>query len=271
MTGSPYQGPPVSVSFAQGGSALPHQCDLSAFGTVLAGQLPGMWRREHLVFATFEDQLARAVWDSGPAHAARLDHELGHAALLHGAGGEELLVISRPGCPHQYLVAPLLPEGVQWHHLEGVEHPDGISVPDAPARAAAAIIRRVLPRYRRALAAVRRNMTNRPGAPDFSGVDEAAQLLTMVWGPDGSIAAPSASVPEDARSVLVSCNFEYRAGEAAYVLPRSPGSVQQALFLKAAIKRLTAQGIGVNHRRAAAPGPPRQPGLPRTPGLVHRR
>jgi hypothetical protein len=56
---------------------------------------------------------------------------------------------------------------------------------------------------------------HRPTAP------EATQTLTLIWYPDGVVDAPYESVPEDARTVLYGCRFQYSPHESAFVLPAS--------------------------------------------------
>jgi hypothetical protein len=76
------------------------------------------------------------------------------AALLIGPDHERLMVLARPLRPGRFLVAALAPPGVSGalhlHHA-----PRGIAVPGDPARAEAAIERRLLPRYRQAVETVR--------------------------------------------------------------------------------------------------------------------
>jgi hypothetical protein len=76
------------------------------------------------------------------------------AALLIGPDHDRLMVLARPLRPGRFLVAALAPPGVSGAlHLHHAPH--GIAVPGDPARAAAAIERRLLPRYRQAVDTVR--------------------------------------------------------------------------------------------------------------------
>lgn len=156
------------------------------------------------------------------------------------------------------MVAPLEPEGFKTHQISPVREPDGIAVPNDPIRAAAAVIRRVLPRYRAALDAVRHNALVQPEPPHRQPAPEVAQTLTLVWYPDGVVGAPYDSVPEEARMTLFGCNFQYSPNEFAFVLPAPYSSKERALLVHLAAQRLTLQGsIGVNFRRAAPlPSPP---------------
>lgn len=72
----------------------------------------------------------------------------------------------RPLYPHQFVVAPLAPDGphIKPHHFDAVEEPNGIVAPKDPARAAAHVARRVLPRYEQALQEVLDNTVAQPEA-----------------------------------------------------------------------------------------------------------
>ncbi|MFC8198932.1 hypothetical protein ACFUTV_26580 [Streptomyces sp. NPDC057298] len=116
-------------------------------------------------------------------------------------------------------MAPLEPEGCKTHQISPVREPNGIAVPNDPARAAAAVTRRVLPRYRAALDAVRHNAFGQPEPPHHKPAPEVAQTLTLVWYPDGVVGEPYDSVPEEARMTLFGCNFQSSPNEFAFVLP----------------------------------------------------
>jgi hypothetical protein len=148
-----------------------------------------------------------------------------------------------------------------------VDEPNGIAVPDDPVRAAATVARRVLPRYRQALETVQDNSRTQPQPPHRPHAAEVNQTLTLIWYPDGAVGAPYASVPNDARSVLYSHYFHYSPHESAFLLPASHSDAERALLIQSAVQKLTAQGIGVNLRRAATAEPPTTrpsalPGLP---------
>jgi hypothetical protein len=227
-------------------SAASHaHAPVSDFASALAGHLPGTWRSTQESFATFEDQFPRAdqIWAYGSPGSALLDWHLEHAARLDGLAGQQLYVMPRPRYPHQFLVAPLKPEGVKPHHFRGVDEPHGIAVGDDPLRAAAAVARRVLPHYRRALDAVRDNARRQPDPPHRPAAPEVTEQLTLVWYPDGVVGAPYAKVPAPARTVLYGCYFQYSPHEAAFVLPASYGTAARALLLQRAVRLLTAQGI----------------------------
>jgi hypothetical protein len=130
--------------------------------------------------------IADRVWDCGPAHSAGQDFPDAPIPVLEGPDDAQLCVIERPRYPRQYLVAPLEPEGFKPHHFRMVDEPNGIAVPNDPVRAAAAVSRRVLPRYRQAMDAVRHNALIQPEPPHRLPAPEVAQTLTLIWYPTGS-------------------------------------------------------------------------------------
>ncbi|WP_326613525.1 hypothetical protein OG949_35160 [Streptomyces scopuliridis] len=131
--------------------------DLSSFAAALAGRLPGPWISHYHQHSVYSEQFAlgHTVWDLGHVHWAVSEFVLRHDAELSGPHGQRLYVIERPLKPGQFLVAPLQPR-IALQHFDGVDEPNGIAVPGDPARAAAAVARRLLPRYQHALAVVRR-------------------------------------------------------------------------------------------------------------------
>ncbi|MEU6814063.1 hypothetical protein [Streptomyces sp. NPDC046860] len=216
----------------------------------------------------FEDQwpIADWLWDYGPAHSALLDWEL-PISLLDGPDGQQLCVMPRPRHARQYLVAPLEPRGFQLHQTSDVLAPNGIAVPDDPARAAAAVARRVLPRYAHALDQVRRNAADNPETSIRAETVEATPPLTLVSYPDGVVGAPEPDVPAEARSVLLAASFLYSPLDNAFVLPATYSSAQRALLLQRVIRSLNDQGIGVTFRHATQAhkltSPPTAAALPR--------
>ncbi|MEU6172719.1 hypothetical protein ABZ832_12385 [Streptantibioticus parmotrematis] len=134
----------------------PH-VDLSTFSGALADRLDGTW--EVLRDSEFADSPNRAMvtgtlWDDALVEGVLQDVVQREAALLVGPGDEALLILARPRHPDQVLVAALAPPGV-----DGVirsDHvPRGIAVSSDPARAAAAVSQRLLPRYHACLDQVR--------------------------------------------------------------------------------------------------------------------
>ncbi|MGW1015466.1 hypothetical protein [Streptomyces niveus] len=141
--------------------------DLPGFAAALAVRLPGTWTSHYHQHATYRDQFAlgNRVWDLGHVHWAVTQFVLRHDAELNGSHGQRLYIIERPLKRGQFLVAPVQPRN-QLRHFDDVDEPNGIAVPGDPARAAAAVTRRLLLRYQHALAAVRRNSaTARTGQP----------------------------------------------------------------------------------------------------------
>lgn len=130
--------------------------DLSAFAAALAARLPGTWTSRYHRHTAYPEQfaLSNQVWDLGHVHWAVSEFVLRHDAELNAPHGQRLYVIERPLRLGQFLVAPLQPR-IEFHHFKGVDEPNGIAVPGDPPRAAAAVTRRLLPRYQHALAAVR--------------------------------------------------------------------------------------------------------------------
>ncbi|MFD3580889.1 hypothetical protein [Streptomyces sp. NPDC058683] len=225
---------------------------LSSFAAALAARLPGTWRSEYHRHASYAEQfpIIERLWDTGHVDYIVSQYVLGHDAVLHGPEQQQLYVADRPLYRHQFVVAPLEPEGFLPHHLATVDEPNGLAVSCDPVRAAAAVTRRLLPRYRLALDTVHRNARTQPEPPCRRSAPETAQTLTLVWYPDGVVGAPYALVPEGARTVLYNCHFQYRPHETAFALPDSYSTSDRALLIQTAVRQLTAQGIGVNFRHA---------------------
>lgn len=238
--------------------SAPRPTSLSLFATALAERLPGMWTSEYHRYRTFEDQFPtiERLWDVGHVDYIVSQYALGHDAVLDGPDGQQLYVTDRPRYLHQFVVAPLEPEGFKTQQISPVREPNGIVVPSNAVRAAAHVTRRLLPRYRAALDAVRANALAQPEPPHRQPAPETAQTLTLIWYPDGVVGAPYDSVPEEARMTLFGCRFQYRPNEFAFVLPASYSAKERALLVQLAAQKLTLQGIGVNFRRAAPFPPP---------------
>ncbi|MCZ4101289.1 hypothetical protein G3I60_35585 [Streptomyces sp. SID13666] len=241
----------------------PARSDLSEFATALATRLPGSWTSQYQRHVRYEDQfpLSEQLWDNGHVAYIVSQYVIAHDAVLHGPGGQRLYVADRPRYRHQFVVAPLEPDedGVKPHHFVGVEEPNGIAVPNDPARAAAHVARRVLPRYEQALDEVFDYAAFQPDPPHRSAPPQVAQVLTLTLYDDGALGAPYATVPEQARNTLYAQGFQYQPHQAAFLLPSAYGETGRALRVQAVARLLTAQGIGVNLRRAA---PTTSPGLP---------
>ncbi|MER0445781.1 hypothetical protein ABR738_14625 [Streptomyces sp. Edi4] len=254
---------------------IPTRTDLSDFARALAGCLPGAWTSEYQRHATYEDQFPRTVqlWDAGHVDYIVSQYVLTHDAVLHGPGDQRLYVADRPLYPYQFVVAPLAPDtsGVKPHHFDGVEEPNGITVPNDPARAAAQVTRRVLPRYEQALEAVLDNVANQPDPSHRSAPPQVDQVLTLTLYDDGALGAPYGSVPPDARMVLYAHGFQYHPHQAAFLLPATYGESGRALRVQAVAQQLTAKGIGVNLRHSApTTGPGLPPASPNAARALHR-
>lgn len=194
--------------------------------------------------------------------------------MLRGPAGQRLCVAERPRHPHQFVVAPLVPRGqhIKPHHFVGVEEPNGITVPDDPARAAAQVTRRVLPRYARALQEVLTDAAERPEPPHRPLPPRVEQVLTLTLYGDGALGAPYDSVPEDARPTLYLHGFQYHPHQRAFLLPSAYGDRKRALRVHSVVQLLTARGIGVNLRHSAptpTPRPPAPPHAVRETGRTH--
>ena len=233
----------------------PVRTDLNPFATDLALRLPGIWNSEYHHHAAYEDQfpIAEQLWDLGHIDWVISEFVLTHDAVLHGPGGKRLYVTDRPMNPHQFVIAPLEPNDARFkpHHFDGVDEPNGIAVSNDPVRASTRIARRLLPRYERALQAVRRNAAEQPEPPHRPAPPQVAQVVTLTWYDDGVLGAPYESVPEQARMTLYAHGFQYHPHQAAFLLPAAYGEDGRALRIQAVARRLAEQGIGVNLRHAA--------------------
>ncbi|MER6500154.1 hypothetical protein ABT218_12365 [Streptomyces sp. NPDC001455] len=251
----------------------PPRTDLSDFASGLAARLPGIWTSEYQRHT--KDQFPRTdqLWDVGHVHYIVDQYVLAHDAVLHGPDRQRLYVADRPPYPHQFVVAPLAPDenGIKPHHFYGVEEPSGIAVPNDPARAAAHVARRVLPRYEQALETLLDNAADEPEPPHRPTPPQVDQVLTLTLYGDGALGAPYESVPPDARLTLYAHGFQYHPHQAAFLLPTAYGETGQTLRVHAVVQQLTAKGIGVNLRHSA---PTTSGGLPPAPpraARTHRR
>ncbi|MCC2276219.1 hypothetical protein LKL35_12445 [Streptomyces sp. ET3-23] len=233
-----------------------YRTDLASFADALASPLPGAWTSQYHQHAQYNEQfpLGDQVWDCGHVYWAVAEFVLGQHSLLTGPGGQQLCVIDRPLHRHQFLVTPIAPEdGLKPHHFDRVEEPNGIKVTNDPARAANAVIRRLLPRYRSALAAVHHNAALQPEPAHRPGPPQVPRVVTLTLYEDGALGTPYDSVPEEARMDLYSLGFQYHPHQAAFLLPAAYGEDGRALRLRALVNQLAQRGIGVNLRHTIAP------------------
>ncbi|GAA3196498.1 MULTISPECIES: hypothetical protein [Streptomyces] len=248
--------------------------DLSVFVAGLGARLPGTWTSEYLRHARYADQFPHAeqLWDIGHVNHVVHEYVLTHHAVLHGPAEQRLYVTDRPLRPHQFVVAPLAPYAphVKPHHFVGVEEPNGIAVPKDPARAAARVARRVLPRYQAALQQVFDNAEAQPDPPHRPGPPLIDGVLTLTLYDDGALGSPYESVPVDARTTLYAHGFQYHPHQAAFLLPASYGDSDRALRVHGVVQQLTAKGIRVNFRDSAPTTTAPPPAAPKTSPMHHR-
>ncbi|MFE1407833.1 hypothetical protein ACFW5D_30255 [Streptomyces sp. NPDC058770] len=245
----------------------PARTDLSVFAGGLAARLPGTWTSAYQRHARYAGQFPRTeqLWDVGYVDYIVSQYVLTHDAVLHGPYSQRLYIADRPRYPHQFVVAPLTPDGsgIRPHHFYGVEEPNGIAVPNDPARAAAHVTRRILPRYKQALEALLDNAADEPDPSHRPAPPQVDQVLTLTLYGDGALGAPYESVPPDARMALYAHGFQYHPHQAAFLLPAAYGETGRTLRVHAVVRHLTAKGIGVNLRHSApttsAALPPRAP------------
>ncbi|MBW1597285.1 hypothetical protein [Streptomyces sp. JJ38] len=229
--------------------------DLSDFASGLATRLPGTWYCEYQHHAQCADQFPHTdeLWAAGHVGYIISQYLPAHDAVLHGPANQRLYVADRPHYPHQFVVAPLAPNGthIKPHHFDAVEEPNGIAVPKDPARAAARVARRVLPRYEQALQAVLDIAADQPDPPHRPAPPQVSQVLTLTLYGDGALGAPYESVPPDARMTLYAHGFQYHPHQSAFLLPTAYGDSGRALRVHSVVQQLTAKGIGVNLRHSA--------------------
>ncbi|MER5215380.1 hypothetical protein ABT063_33750 [Streptomyces sp. NPDC002838] len=241
-------------------AGLTHRTDLSAFARALAQRLPGTWTSTYHRYTDDEFPLDHGVWDTGEPSWA-VGQRLGQHAVLDGPDRQQLYVLDRQRSPGQFLVVPPIPDSFQPHHFRRVDEPGGIAVPGDPARAAADVVRRVLPRYQHALAAVRHNARLQPDPVRRAEPTAVTHTVTLIWYRDGAFGAPHDSVPAEVRTLLYGYGFQYRPPEGALLLPADFNGIDEGMArIQAVARRLTEQGFGVNLRPAAsaacAPPPP---------------
>ncbi|MFJ9667661.1 hypothetical protein ACIRPP_24115 [Streptomyces sp. NPDC101219] len=229
--------------------------DLAAFAAGLSARLPGTWTSQYQRHSQYADQFPRTeqLWDTGHVDYVVSQYVLTHDAVLQGPADQRLYVTDRPRYPHQFVVAALAPDGarIKPHHFAGVAEPNGIAVPKDPARAAARIAQRLLPRYEQALRAVLNNAEHQPQPPHRPAPPRVDQVLTLTLYSDGALGAPYESVPVDARMTLYTLGFQYHPHQAAFLLPTAYGDTGRALRVHSVVQQLTAKGIGVNLRHSA--------------------
>ncbi|MFE0087669.1 hypothetical protein [Streptomyces sp. NPDC058991] len=126
-------------------------------------------------------------------------------------------------------MAPLEPDGpgIKPHHFSGVEEPNGIAVPDQPARASAKVTLRLLPSYQQALDTVLHNAAVQPEPPHRPGPPQVADVVTLTWYEDGALGTPSptagipASSPSPTASNTAGRTLRWRSPASAAARPAS--------------------------------------------------
>ncbi|MFG3348671.1 hypothetical protein ACGF1Z_26880 [Streptomyces sp. NPDC048018] len=224
------------------------------FAFQIAARLPGDWTSEYRLHASYGEQfpITDRLWDAGHVDWAVSDYVLGHDAVLTGPAGQELYIRERPLHRNQFLVAALEPPGFLPHHFHGVPEPNGIAVTADPVRAAAAITRRLLPRYARAVESVREQARQRPDPPAQRQAPAETSAVTLVRYEDGLLGAPYGSVPAEARDALYLSGFQSVPDQGAFLLPHESGPVATAVRIQVLANRLAKLGIGLNYRHPAA-------------------
>ncbi|MGW1194509.1 hypothetical protein ACWD4B_01420 [Streptomyces sp. NPDC002536] len=129
------------------------------FGEVaeeIAAHLPGNWNAEVAIHShpVWQHDLVPLLWDAGELIRAVEDERLPYTAVLSDGAGIELLLVERPGHPHDYLVGAFATEGFDDNSNEPIA-PVSITVPSDVQLAARAIADQFLPAYRQALHARR--------------------------------------------------------------------------------------------------------------------
>ncbi|MET9955461.1 MULTISPECIES: hypothetical protein [Streptomyces] len=240
---------------------LTSRTGLSAFAAALAERLPGHWTSKYEEHDSYKQQFdaVEGLWDTGHVDYIVSQYVLSRHAVLHHPDGRQLYIADRPLYRHQFVVAPLEPSGprVKPHHFVGVQEPNGIAIPNQPARAAARVVFRLLPRYQQALDTVLRNAAVQPEPPHRPGPPQVTDVVTLTWYEDGALGTPYKSVPEDVRTAFYSFGFHYDPHQAAFLFAPGCGPLR----LPALVHHLAQKGIGVNLRHTTPPttAPARRP------------
>ncbi|MEV0259023.1 hypothetical protein AB0H82_32760 [Streptomyces sp. NPDC050732] len=214
--------------------------DLASFAIALADELPGNWTSEHQTHAQYPDQFARAehVWDMNLVAQAIAEHVLDQDAVLTRDDGTRLYVIARPRSGEEFLVGAIAPAGMPAEAFHTVREPDGISVPDDPAQAAADIATALLPRYDKALAQVRDN------AARLAPTSPPDLVVITLSGRDFHVTKPDRA---DAAQILTDNGCVYDKDHDAFVLP-GEDTAAQAQAIQRAAAQLVQLGIGISVR-----------------------
>ncbi|MFI0722633.1 hypothetical protein [Streptomyces sp. NPDC021224] len=164
---------------------------LEAFSEALAYRLPGPWNavaKAHFAYSPAYVDVIDRLWDNGPVERALQRFTPDRAALLNGPSGERLVVLAAPQRPGRFLVAALAPPGIDGS-LRADHTPRDIAVSGDPVRAAADVDRRLLPRYRQAVEAVR--------IPALGEAHRLAQQALDDWDAVSDSLCDAAGIPLD--------------------------------------------------------------------------
>ncbi|KQV20916.1 MULTISPECIES: hypothetical protein [unclassified Kitasatospora] len=226
---------------------------LATFTGALAPRLPGQWTASSASLATSgaRCEMDARLWDLAHASWALGEFVYDSAGLLRGPGGRELFVLPRPR-PHtgQYIVAALLPEafGSAYDHEDLAPH--GIAVDPDPARAAAAISERLLPRYTQAIHQVLERINSTADLP-FTSQDADSALLSNAVRTLLLVAELRvADEPSGLAEVL--------AGGGEYICDRFEFDYDLAPLFEAAAVQAVLAAAGVDNRSLFDPGIPHQ-------------
>ncbi|WP_433549133.1 hypothetical protein ACQPZG_31775 [Streptomyces sp. CA-294286] len=229
------------------------------FSAQLASRLPGAWSVQYHPHAPDSYPLDNAVWDCGNIHWLTGNFDLGGHVELNGPGEQCLAVFAHPYAA-KFAVSPIVP-AVTHHHLRYAEAPNGITTATDPARAAATVARRVLPRYQGALAAIRHGAQLHPERPLPPEPPRVSDAVTFTAQPDGWIGTRSDTLSPEVRDVLYTYGFvdSVRKRELVTLVAVDANGRSGADRVQAAAHALGAIGIGVNLRYSAAPARPLPP------------
>ncbi|MET9550109.1 hypothetical protein ABZY36_33100 [Streptomyces sp. NPDC006627] len=214
--------------------------DLASFAIALADELPGNWTSEHHTHAQYPDQFTRAehVWDMNLVAQAIAEHVLDQDAVLTRDDGTRLYLIARPRSGEDFLVGAIAPADIPAEAFHTVREPDGITVPDDPAQAAADITTDLLPRYDKALAHVRDN------AARLAPAQSPELVVITLSGRDFHVTKPDRA---DAVQVLTDNGCVYDKDHDRFVLP-GEDTAAQAQAIQRAAAQLDRLGIGLSVR-----------------------
>jgi len=169
---------------------------LDELGAALVARLPGSWTSEglDLTARSIRDDIDDRLWDLGMAQWALQVFVYRAGVHLRGPGRQELLVVIAPRTAGRIIIAaPLMPADFGSVHEYDEDLPlFAISASSTPPRAAAAIERRLLPRYQDALHRIEREAAAfTPTSQDLTGERREPPLVApaMVTLPESAFRA----------------------------------------------------------------------------------